>query len=87
MTGKHFIKLGVVFFLLLSKFSFAQCGLYEIALQEKIANSKFIIEGEVIAQNCYKSIKVNKVRSTCARTGIKINLFGILAPNLFVISS
>ncbi len=39
----------------------AQCGLYEISLAEKINQSDLIIEGRVISQSAFKSVKRNTI--------------------------
>jgi len=48
-------------FSLVNIYAFAQCGLYEISLTEKVAESTYIIEGEVEAQQCFKASKINKI--------------------------
>lgn len=57
-------KGSAILFLILSfatTFSFAQCGLYEISLGQKVSESNFIIEGEVIKQQCFKNLQKNKI--------------------------
>ena len=39
----------------------AQCGLYQIYLDQKINESEYIIEGEVIQQQSFKSKAKNKI--------------------------
>jgi hypothetical protein len=51
---KHFKLLLLVLVLMSKRNVHAQCGLYEVALHEKISNSSFIIEGKVIEQNFFK---------------------------------
>lgn len=59
MRLKYLIVL--MLFNLYGVFSLAQCGLYPIDLEEKVNQSKYIIEGKVIRQECFKSSKRNKI--------------------------
>lgn len=61
MTLKYF--LGLIFFLASTIFYDvqAQCALYEVYLEQKVNESQNVIEGEVIAQQCFKSALVNKI--------------------------
>jgi hypothetical protein len=58
---KKIIKISFFLFHLICAVSYAQCGLYEISLNQKVNESNFIIEGEVIKQQCFKSTRVNKI--------------------------
>jgi hypothetical protein len=51
----------IVLFNLISVSSIAQCGLYEVFLDQKVNQSNYIIEGEVIDQRCYKGNFKNKI--------------------------
>jgi hypothetical protein len=41
--------------------TYAQCALYQIYLDQKINESEFILEGEIIQQTCFKSASKNKI--------------------------
>ena len=59
---KYFSQL--ILFLLLHLIgvnTYAQCALYQIYLDQKISESEFILEGEIIQQTCFKSVSKNKI--------------------------
>lgn len=86
MKKQSFIIFGFILLQLIVKLSKAQCGLFEISMNEKITNSNFIIEGEVIAQNCFKSQISNKIFT---RNTIKVYsvLKGSLPQNIEIITA
>jgi hypothetical protein len=51
----------LLFIQLLSLDAYAQCGLYQIHLDQKVKESESIIEGEVIQQQSFKSTIKNKI--------------------------
>ena len=53
--------LVIIFMHLIAKLCFAQCGMYEISLTEKINESKYIVEGRVTKQVCFKGSLRNKI--------------------------
>jgi hypothetical protein len=61
MKFNKIVLISTVFILLMRFITYAQCGLYEISLNEKIDKSAVVIEGQVIHQNCIKGGKRNKI--------------------------
>jgi hypothetical protein len=52
----------IVYLSLLSiSYSSAQCGLYEVPLQERINHSSIIVEGKVVVQNSFKDSATGKI--------------------------
>ena len=73
-------KLSIIVFLFINLAVtqlYAQCGLYEVLLEQKVSESNFIIEGEVISQTSYRSARVNKIF-----TLNKIKVYSVLKGNV-----
>ena len=86
MKMNSLFKIIFIYLFFYSQFSIAQCGLFEISLNQKVNESNFIIEGEVIHQQCYKSSRANKIFTL---NTIKVNsiLKGNLPSQIYIVTA
>lgn len=86
MKHSYFALICFLFSSVLCMNSYAQCGLYEISLDEKVNESAFIIEGEVVHQQCFKSGLTTKIY-TLNTIKVYSVLKGNVANEIFIVTA